>query len=357
MSFTYVLHYPWIDIVNLGWLKNAILYWDHISTIVPASIAFPYETMDARSFQDEGVLTPLSVNSDMDEVKESSDQFKSRLFDDEKREIKRKFRESEFKVERGGYHSLLHTDKMSPELRDFFKDTKMAHGRGEWRLVNRNTATIYMTILAANLAKKRGLAMLADSSIFESTANSVYTESIPQTSSGRFTMETLGEAMLAYLSLQTVNITSDTPAEKIIKFRRKHRDELAHFRLTVSNLAAQLNEEHPSLESLQQNVHDIYINQIQPATNNLKRSLDGMKMKNFVDYLTTFAFGGSLSLIPASTLEPFLGSGSYAIALCAGGGFSVVAKVVKSRIDINNQFRADPYSFILTAQKEFGRCR
>jgi hypothetical protein len=38
MAFTKSLYYPWIEIKDEAWLKNAFLYWDTIQTIVPESV-------------------------------------------------------------------------------------------------------------------------------------------------------------------------------------------------------------------------------------------------------------------------------------------------------------------------------
>jgi hypothetical protein len=38
MGFTKALFYPTIDIRNEDLLKNAVLFWDEINTIVPSSI-------------------------------------------------------------------------------------------------------------------------------------------------------------------------------------------------------------------------------------------------------------------------------------------------------------------------------
>ncbi len=42
MAFTKSLYYPWIDIREDSWIKNAALYWNEIQTIVPRSIESPY---------------------------------------------------------------------------------------------------------------------------------------------------------------------------------------------------------------------------------------------------------------------------------------------------------------------------
>jgi hypothetical protein len=38
MSFGDVLYYPHINITNKNWIKHALLFWDKISRIVPASV-------------------------------------------------------------------------------------------------------------------------------------------------------------------------------------------------------------------------------------------------------------------------------------------------------------------------------
>ncbi len=68
MAFTKALYYPWIDIKDEGWLKSAILYWEKIQTIVPASVEQPYDTRTAKEFHYEGLLVPLHVKPDMKEV-------------------------------------------------------------------------------------------------------------------------------------------------------------------------------------------------------------------------------------------------------------------------------------------------
>ncbi|HHT9153377.1 MAG TPA: hypothetical protein ACFYEM_07605, partial [Candidatus Hypogeohydataceae bacterium YC40] len=73
MAFTWALYYPWIDIKDEGWLKSAMLYWEKIQTIVPASIEQPYSARTANEFYDEGLLVPFRVKPGMQEVEELTD--------------------------------------------------------------------------------------------------------------------------------------------------------------------------------------------------------------------------------------------------------------------------------------------
>jgi hypothetical protein len=74
MAFTKALYYPMMDIENRGWLKNAILYWDEIKTIAPASVPQPYENAEAIELYHEGVISPLYVHSEMEEIRGLKDQ-------------------------------------------------------------------------------------------------------------------------------------------------------------------------------------------------------------------------------------------------------------------------------------------
>ncbi len=62
MSFMVALYYPWIDFRDEGWLKSAILYWDSMRTIVPASISHPYSSRTAHQLQEAGILPPDASN-------------------------------------------------------------------------------------------------------------------------------------------------------------------------------------------------------------------------------------------------------------------------------------------------------
>ena len=110
MAFTRALYYPWIEIKNEGWLKNALLYWEQVQTIVPASIEQPYNTKTAREFFDEGLLTPYYVESSMREINELTDDVLKYLESPEGVEVLMSKEISEF--------HFIHPDKLPNEIRD-----------------------------------------------------------------------------------------------------------------------------------------------------------------------------------------------------------------------------------------------
>jgi len=67
------LFYPWIEIKDDQWFKTSSLYWDKFRTIVPESMSNPYNTDSTIALFDEGLLQPLRVRSDLDEIEELAD--------------------------------------------------------------------------------------------------------------------------------------------------------------------------------------------------------------------------------------------------------------------------------------------
>ncbi len=356
MSFTHALHYPWIDIRDQAWLKSAALYWNQISTIVPHSIETPYQSIEARAFQDEGVLLPLRVEPAMVEVHQASREFVTYSQMLEGRAILLPpgviVAKERWRVRESRERALLHPEKMSSELRDNLLAAGLAQEMGEWLEVNRDAANCYMTILAANLAQNRGLALLADEQRFEPLANQVRRGEARQPEipdAGR-----MGEAVLAHLALQAVNVRPDTSVEKILKFRRDHRDELARFRQAIGTLASQLDEELPSLQTFQQQAHDVYINDLEPAINDLLASLRAAGIRSLMSSLKTAAFSAPLAFLPAEVLASTLGPLAVPVALFAAVGFSITVNLVTFRLDRQERLRENPYSYVLAAQRVFG---
>ncbi len=70
VAFSSVLYYPTIDIRNEQWLRNAILFWDKIYTIVPASHESPYRSQLSSELCQQEMLCPLRVSPEMEEVED-----------------------------------------------------------------------------------------------------------------------------------------------------------------------------------------------------------------------------------------------------------------------------------------------
>ena len=74
MTHTTSICYPWIEVRDKVWLRRGCLYRDIIQTIAPQSIGEPYTDTDSRRLEDEGVLQPFYVASDLDAVEDIADE-------------------------------------------------------------------------------------------------------------------------------------------------------------------------------------------------------------------------------------------------------------------------------------------
>jgi hypothetical protein len=151
----------------------------------------------------------------------------------------------------------------------------------------------------------------------------------------------MGEGLLAKFVLDAIGIAEDTAIDDLLQFREDHDAELGHFRSELGKLASTIDPETPSVEALQQQVEDIYKNEISPAVSDLRAALQRSKIRNLVTHLTSFVFAGSINfLAPQGTVENVVTS----------AGFQLLAKTVNFALDRGEQLSNDPYTFVLAVE-------
>lgn len=369
MAFTKALYYPRIEVPNEGWLKTAMLYWDEIKTIVPASMPEPYTAATSRALFDAGALSPLHVHPRLDSVEKLAGKVLDYLGSPEADGVL---------VEGGMRQSdLIHPEKL-PELREVFMHPdkfpdvvmhqleRLIHGReGDWIRVNRPFARFYMTMLATELAESNGIAMLTDMPASDRLAVSVRLDGklgIPYLRIGdpywhRYGRHwyhehrmpgTLAPALLADLTLQRVAISPDTSVDEILRFREGHKGELGRFRTKMADLTKSIQGDIP-LAALQQSVSDIYTNEVKPAVDELKDCLSASRIKWALEsFLKT-----SMLSIPSGSALAGLGL-SIPHAVLAGAGISLVVSAVLFNLQKEEEMRKNPFSYLLAAESHFG---
>ena len=337
MAFTHALYYPWIDIEDSGWLKTAMLYWDKISTIVPENITKPYEADDSASLYQAGILQPLNVRPWDEAVYDASRDFTEYLDSVEAASVLQREWEQQPKhfLKPVNEVSKLNKLKMDEGLVQRLIESGRVIEAGDWLVLDREMIEYYMTLLAANLSKEKHLALLTKDEVFEQLSNKVKRRDNPGIRKQR-----LGEALLAQVVLETVKIEPDTPIEKIIGFRKNYADEIGVFRTEIGKLAQGIDPETPSVEALQQQVHDIYLNQIQPSVSNLQKALRGRNIRIWVTNLSSFIFAESINSLVLSTPMNLL---TYA-------GCEIAVNSINYLLDRKEALRSNPYSFVLSAQ-------
>jgi len=220
---------------------------------------------------------------------------------------------------------------------------------------------IYMTLLTARLAGHHHSAPVTDSQLPESLYLASQARGAAAGSEDYFNDRRmraargfpegpieLAHAFLVNTVLEGIRIDPDTPAERIIDFRRRHSTEIARFRCELQELSGTLKFDN-SLQALQSAVRDIYINRISPAAADLKAALKSERISFLTDAFMKVAFFA----LPTTSI-PLAALGlSLPQALLLGTGVSIVAGSVLYSTRRANALRASPYSYLLQLDREF----
>ncbi|AXT63085.1 hypothetical protein D1816_22965 [Aquimarina sp. AD10] len=362
MGFTKALYYPTIDIQNSDWAKSAVLFWDNIQTIVPESINTPYKNRVSKILNDEGLLTPHFVNPDHNAVRDLASDVTNFL------ETNEGF---DFLVSGRDNGSSIHVEKLPRELKKFSRihREKLPYAikvlledqihRNGWLEVNSVFVGFYMTLLANKICERERLVLLTDNSIASKLTDKAKLDN-QRKIVGRSrqwdydrnenTTLHLSQGILSNLILKGIRFSPDTKTEDIIKFKRKHKDELGLFRINLEKLVSDIPDDIP-FETLQQNIKDIYTNEFEPSYNNFKKALDGFKLKWINDHVMKVAFFKT----GTGALLPYLLGVTIPQALFAGIGISIVTSAISYNEAKKTMLRENPYSYLVSAEKELNK--
>lgn len=351
-AFSTALYYPCTEAPADKWLKNAILYWDKIKTIVPRGDEKPYETETALTLYDNGLLEPLFVDSDMPEIVELSDQVLNYLDSPAAKSLLKpknrfvKVRSSKARFSRRAAPS--NNDKLHSQVKQLVR--KPPSSLDGWLEFDERFADFYLTLLATRLSDNRGFGLLADQKQFDQLALTAKLDSVPSLSpEGKKVPKQLAQGMLANLVIERLEIDPETPIDKLLKFRRKYADELGRFRTNTAELTEKI-EGDLALEALRQQVSDIYINQYLPAFNAFTKALEGSKIKFLAESLLRVSF---FSLPITSAAVVFAGTSvSHPVLIEIGAAATLALSTVSYNIDRTNHLKQSPYQYVLEARKK-----
>lgn len=356
MASSVAMYYPWRDINDAGWLKSCLLYWDEVHTMVAAGEPEPYRTPETRFFAESGLLTP--VYPDEWNMDISDGQLLDLMSSNEWSKIIG--RQKSRKVQR--FKDLYTPD--DDQVWGGFLKRRISLGIENWDLVDRNVATLYLTILAANRARYGAWSLVTDRPGLRALAESIRVgyplpEAIeagdvrfpqPKLSQSSFEIPISdAEAALGVqFILKSIEIDSATPPEKIIEFRNKYRDELGRFRLKIAELASSAIGEYPSYDAFQQTVADIYRNSVEPSISALDEALRGQRITTRLSWLSV----SSLAAVPVS-LSHIPGPIGTIVGVVAGGALALAVQQANSRARARALESDNPYSYVLRAKAEF----
>lgn len=388
------LYYPFIDITDSAWLKSAILFWDEIQTIAPTSIHEPYQTEDTKICAEEGYLSALRCDLHHDVLEDLGRRVIKLIDEPDDFDLVTKNQATGYalmhankigKEARDRMNRLvgLNPDKISPDMRavffqngglEFISVEKMdphlaemmmdyhyyrmhpekisrmlrrhvAHNHenagNDWLLVNGHFAATYMAAMAALLADRISVSPLTDHEISSGVNLRCLLDDVTSNS------PSAARGALVSVVMEGIRINPETKISKILKFRRKRRDQLAELAGQLDKLKSGIENFSDSRE-LQDGSMRIYENEIRPNLANLKRELDNQAIESAWDGMLT---ASTYSVAPCAGL---VAAGvSEAVALGVGGLLSAAGLSIKSYLARSKARAASPYTYLLDIQRKF----
>ena len=159
-----ILYYPTINIQDGTWLRNAILYWDEVSSIVPYE-NYPDFSPELLYLQELGVYKAVYPrNLFFSEFAEDfCNSIVKRISAYELRTTNNGTQNSRVRMHKNkiyapALHELIHYRKLPPQLLDYFGDRRYIHDYNTdgWMEIDSKIAQIYMRTLAEYSIKCSG---------------------------------------------------------------------------------------------------------------------------------------------------------------------------------------------------------
>ena len=250
MSFGHALYYPHINLTNKNWLKYAVLYWDKISRIVPASVQASDSEDIIRLRSEIGFVE--DYRPEQWAVSRTAQRFFewfARHADDP---AMREYYEMRYGMPPYHLHRLhrhrrphgdlsdtlhaaalangtyIHVDKLDRELKEFLFATGIAlPGENEWRdwvRIDTEVGLLYMSYLARTISAETSRAVITDQLAMFATSE-VIASSIARTPHEEL-QHRMGTLLVAAYAPSDMNsVTFD----QLIAFRQKYDAERKAF--------------------------------------------------------------------------------------------------------------------------------
>jgi hypothetical protein len=391
------LYYPHIDIADQNWLRTAVLFWDEIKTIAPRAIKSPFQTEDTNILWKEGYLEPLRCDLHPDLLDTLGKRVVS-LMDLDQFLVENRHRSDP------NFAALIHADKLGWEIRDGFRDAHihpeklspefralvmkaglarmhpdklpppvrllieaMSYGRihpenmsltllaaltrlnrnpdrdGEWFLVDGRFATIYMSALAALLAKETDLAALTnEDSSLGVNLHGLLEDVKPHTASDK-------KGALVSFMMESIKVDPTTKIDKLLAFRRARQNQLAELSAQFEDLSSKISSCESGRE-LEDQARQVYTTRIRPKLEALKAELSDNAMQSVWEGVQRAV---TISVPAGGALSYFSGLAGTTL-LAAGAAIAITDIAVKTHLARNKIRRASPYTYLLDVERKFG---
>jgi hypothetical protein len=354
-----ILYYPTISVPDGRWLRQAILYWDEIGSIVSDTWderqRAEFSTPETEFLENVGQYRAHSPQDLLrgprwTEIKELHKEFKE-IIKSDLFAAALGFKPSRIKRYRPPVklNARIHLDKVSGELFHYFlKPNGLAEDNDDgWFMFEEKTALLYMSLLAKHLADVEiGLTVPA-------TDREEYETLVYGVSSRRRGFECIGARFINALPIPRENV----PLTDIIEFKSRRSQELLHFRQELDAFQEQLSEVEAEKEinkivfkfkeSLEREVADLAQilgdGKIKTTAGTL-RSLINMKSPTFWGTIgLSFVHAANVANVPLEWAIP---------GLALGGAIEIGYQVVDGRNAARASARKSGFAFVYRAHQE-----
>jgi hypothetical protein len=216
-----ILYYPSIEIIDEGWLKSALLYWDCVYRIVPNG----YQPNDNRAVQeavDAGLIR--NVVPEDEDRKVAAETFLQIIHELGPNGLPAGFE--------GDEYTSVHEDKIDRTLYPLLDKLAVAH-KNSWITLSKPLARGYMLQLATVIARNRNLGLGTDNSGTWAMSSYLLGDANFDDSSPYF------NASLSWRDMIPTNV-KDVPMSEILKFVGQNRERKKALQDQISDFSNEL---------------------------------------------------------------------------------------------------------------------
>ena len=237
----------------------------------------------------------------------------------------------------------MHPEQLPPDLERRLRRTAQRRGNdGEWLLVESSFAKVYMSALAALLAKETDLAALTNEELSMGVNLRTLLEDLkPSTQSEK-------KGALVSFVMEAIRVDPETRIDKLLAFRQSRHNQLAELTKQFDAISAGI-ANYETARELEERVRDAYVTQIRPRLESLKDELND----NFIAAVWDGVQRVVTVSVPAAGAVAYFTGLTGTTLLAAGAAIAVTDVAVKTHLAHKRTRRASPYSYLLDIEHKF----
>lgn len=342
-----ILYYPFIAVKDGEWLRNAILYWDEVCTIVPTR-DFAAMTPELQYLQDRGCYRPI-VPYDVfplgkpREFAEASTRYFSHIIKSQN-DLRRKYYKEQITPQRiydPSLHSLLHYKKLPDETLLLLSKCGIQQDNDGWIIMPTNTARNYMKLLAEFAAKYAETDMVVGTDTIQSL-----TQLYPAIHSSK-------NAVLSIVFNNCLPVPSmDVGLEELLDFKDMRKDELYEFWEKIRGLEKAISDCQNILQIKSELIN--FRQSWEREIDNYSRLFSDGKIKTIIGSLRAFITDAGAAGTLAQFAHPLnILSARTEIAAVLGYGLIGVGRYYMNyRKRINESLHNSGFAYVVSANKQ-----